>query len=203
MGKFKRIISLVFAMLMVVLTFSVCGCTKKLSEEEATAQIERLIELSYEINEIVYGEGLAYYDRIDTQASLYAPVENTEKYDSTGDIKLAIRRVFSESYSKVLETVAFSGQDGADFGYHSQPRYIDQNGELMVLKNFYDIEFDSDKYGEYEGVVVKKYDTSTIEIIKISKRFVEAEITSEDGKTTIIVTLILENGEWKLDSPTY
>ena len=203
MGKFKRIISLVFAMLMVVLTISVGGCAKKISEDEAINQIKTLVERAYEINEIVYGDGLPYYDRIDTQASLYAPVEDNTKYKSTSDIKLAIRKTFSESYSKVLETVAFDGQDGADFGYHSQPRYIDQNGELMVLKNFYDIEFDSDKYGEYEGIEVQKYDPSTIEIIKISKRFVEAKIKSEDLKTTIVVTLVLEDGEWRLDSPTY
>ena len=203
MGKFKRIISLVFALLMVVLTISLCGCAKKISEDEARAYIKTLVDASYELNVIVYGEGLPYYDRTDTQGALYGPVVDNDKYKSTGDIKLAIRKVFSESYSSVLEATAFSGQSGVDYGYHTQPRYVDVSGELMVLKDFYNVDFDSDKYGDYEGVKVLKYNTDEVEIVKISKRFVEGKIKSEDGKTTIVVTLVLENGEWRIDSPTY
>lgn len=203
MKKFKRILSFALMALLVVLTFSATGCGKKLTEQEAQLKIKELVDASYELNEIVYGEGLSYYDRVDTQSSLYAPVRDDERYKSIEEIKLAIRRVFSKSYSNILEATAFEGQDGAGFGYHSQPRYIEQNGELMVLKDFYDVDFDSDKYGEYEGVKVQKYNTDEIEIIKISKRFVEGKIKSEDAKTTITVTLILEDGEWRLDSPTY
>ncbi|MBQ8545407.1 MAG: hypothetical protein IJ437_00500 [Clostridia bacterium] len=203
MRKFKRILSLALMALLVVLTFSATGCGKKLTEKEAEAKIKELVDASYELNEIVYGKGLSYYDRIDTQNSLYAPVSDDEEYKSIGEIKLAIRNVFSSSYARVLEAAAFEGQDGADFGYHTQPRYIDQTGELMVLKDFYNVNFDSNKYGEYEGVRVQKYNTDEIEIVKISKRFVEGKIKSEDGKTTITVTLILEDDEWRLDSPTY
>lgn len=202
MGKIKRILSLVFAALMVLLTVSVCGCAKKISEDEARAHIKSLVEASYQVNVIVY-EGLPYFDRIDTQGMLYAPVDYGSQYKKTADIRLKIRKVFSEDYSRILETLAFEGQEGASFGYHTQPRYIDKDGELLVLKDFYETDFESDKYGEYEGIKVLKYDPSTIEIVKISRRFVEGKITSEDGKTTITVTLILENGEWRLDSPTY
>ncbi len=191
------------AMLMVIiLTLSVGGCVKKISEDEAKAHIKNLVDASYELNLIVY-EGLPYYDRADTMTALYGPVIDNEKYKSTADIRLAIRKVFSEDYAGVLESLAFTGQEGASFGYHTQPRYIDNEGELFVLKDFYETEFDSDKYGEYEGVKVQKYDTTNIEIIKISKRFVEGKIKSVDGKTTLTVTLVLQDREWRLDSPTY
>lgn len=202
MGKIKRILSLLFASLLVILTFSGCGCAK-ISEEEAKLEIKKLVDASYDLNVIIYGEGLPYYERTDTINQLYAPVADTAKYKSISDLKVDIRKTFSESYSKILEATAFEGQEGVEFGYHNQPRYIEVLGELMVLKDFYNVDFDSDKYGEYEGIKVQKYNTNVIKIVKISKRFVEGEITSVDGKTTIRVTLVLENGEWRLDSPTY
>ena len=55
----------------------------------------------------------------------------------------------------------------------------------------------------YFGFKVNKYDTETIEIKKISRRFIEAYITSENGEETILVTLILEENGWRIDSPTY
>lgn len=202
MGKIKRILSLMFASLLVILTFSGCGCAK-ISEEEAKLEIRKLVDASYDLNVIIYGEGLPYYERTDTINQLYAPVADTAKYKSISNLKVAIRKTFSESYSKILEATAFEGQEGVEFGYHNQPRYIEVLGELMVLKDFYNVDFDSDKYGEYEGIKVQKYNTNVIKIVKISKRFVEGEITSVDGRTTIRVTLVLENGEWRLDSPTY
>lgn len=202
MGKIKRILSVLFASLLVILTFSGCGCAK-ISEEEAKLEIKKLVDASYDLNVIIYGEGLPYYERTDTINQLYAPVADTAKYKSISNLKVDIRKTFSESYSKILEATAFEGQEGVEFGYHNQPRYIEVLGELMVLKDFYNVDFDSDKYGEYEGIKVQKYNTNVIKIVKISKRFVEGEITSVDGKTTIRVTLVLENGEWRLDSPTY
>lgn len=202
MGKIKRILSVLFASLLVILTFSGCGCAK-ISEEEAKLEIKKLVDASYDLNVIIYGEGLPYYERTDTINQLYAPVADTAKYKSISNLKVDIRKTFSESYSKILEATAFEGQEGVEFGYHNQPRYIEVLGELMVLKDFYNVDFDSDKYGEYEGIKVQKYNTNVIKIVKISKRFVEGEITSVDGRTTIRVTLVLENGEWRLDSPTY
>lgn len=202
MGKIKRIISLVFATLLVALTISACGCVKKVSEDEAKALIKNLVDASYELNVAIY-EGLPYYERSDAIGSLYAPVTDGAGFKSINDMRVAIRKVFSEDYSSVLEALAFDGQDGASFGYHNQPRYIDKEGELFVLREFYETEFDSDKYGEYDGVKVQKYDTSYIEIVKISKRFIEGKIKSIDKGTEITVTLILEKGEWRLDSPTY
>lgn len=202
MGKIKRILSLTFASLLVILTISGCGCVKKVSEDEARTLIKTLVEESYDLNVAIY-EGLPYYERSDAIGTLYAPVADGAKFKTLNDMRVKIRRVFSEGYSAILENLAFNGQDGASFGYHIQPRYIDREGELFVLRDFYETEFDSDKYGEYEGVKVKKYDTSNIEIVKISKRFIEGKIKSEDKTTEITVTLILEKGEWRLDSPTY
>ena len=65
MGKIKRILSLIFASLLVILTFSGCGCAK-ISKTEAELEIKKLVDASYELNVIIYGEVLPYYDRNDT-----------------------------------------------------------------------------------------------------------------------------------------
>lgn len=206
MPKIKnRIISVVVLVLTILSVVSLSACTKKLSKEEATTKVAELVEASYELNVIVFGEGLEYIETEESKNARYALVKENEKYNSIKDIRDAIEKVFSEDYSRVMETTAFVGVQ-EKFGA-VLPRYIENSQGFLVLKNnvvldgSVDVNGDKQEIG-YQGIKVLKYDPSTIEIVKISRRFIEANITSEGGEATILVTLILENGEWRLDSPT-
>jgi hypothetical protein len=208
MPKIKnRIISIIVLMLTILSVVSLSACTKKLSKDEATSKVAELVEASYELNVIVFGEGLEYIETEESKNSRYALVKENEKYNSIKDIRDAIEKVFSEDYSRVMETTAFVGVQGA-YGSASVPeRYIENSQGFLVLKNDIVLDGNVDVNGDkqeigYNGMKVLKYDPSTIEIVKISKRFIEANITSQNGEATILVTLILENGEWRLDSPT-
>ncbi len=194
--------------LIVFTTLSVSSCGKIIrSNDEAEEYVAELVEKSYEINVIVFGEGLPHLDEKDEDNPLYSPVLENEKYKSISDIRLAIREVYSEEYAKSLETTAFSGAVGGVEGTTLYPRYItNKEGELCILTDYTILDYESPTYGEYKGLNVLKYDTSTVEIKKISLRFVEAYITSEDGQTTILVTLIRQKVdgeyEWRLNSST-
>lgn len=209
MGKIKkRIISLSLLLFITISVVSLSGCTKKLSEEEAIAKVSELVDASYELNVIVYGEGLPTIEIPEEKDSLYKTVMENEKYNSTSDIKKAINEVFSSDYADVMITTAFVGIKGEIDSSIVYARYIDGRYGLAMLKD--DIALKGEVEGEdgkeeidYDGFKVIKYDTSTAKIKKISRRFVEAYVTSEDGKTEILVTLISENGVWKLDTPTY
>ena len=209
MGKAsKNIIKIIAVALLCIFTFGLTGCTKKLSRDEATAKVSELVEASYEINEIVFGNGLEYIETEESKNTRYALVLENDKYNSISDISNAIDRIFSEDYGKVLKTTAFDGQGGAVDGTKVPERYIENEQGFLVLKNdivldgMVSVEGEKQKIS-YFGFKVNKYDTETIEIKKISRRFIEAYITSENGEETILVTLILEENGWRIDSPTY
>ena len=56
-----------------------------------------------------------------------------------------------------------------------------------------------------EGIEVAKYDYSTTEIIKNSKRFIIAKIktTNLEKNEYVEITLINEENGWRIDSATY
>lgn len=209
MGRSKKIVaSVLLLMLITISVISLSGCTKKISEEEAKAKVGELVLASYDINVVVYGEGLPTIEIEEEKNSLYATVVENEKFNSTEDIRNEIQRLYSKSFSSVMEATALEGVHGEISGTIVYARYIDGRYGLSMLKDDIALKGEVDVDGEkeeieHEHMTVLKYNPNTIEIKKISKRFVEAYITSEDGGTTILVTLILEDGEWKLDSPTY
>lgn len=207
MGKAKRIISVLLLALTLIATLSASGCTKKLSRDEATNYIKDLVEKSYEINVIVFGEGLEHLDEKDKDYPLYSPIIENEKYNSISDIRLAIRKVYSSEYARNLEEIAFVGAQSGIEGTTLYPRYIENiEGELCILNDYTILDYENESGEKYEGIKVLKYDPSTVEITKISRRFVEANVQSYDKTTTIKVTLIRQevNGEfeWRLHSPT-
>ncbi len=214
MGKIKkRIIALLTIMLILITGVSISGCMPpdftgpKLTEEQATEYIKDLVEKSYDINVIVFGKGLPHLEERDPDYPQYAPVLENEKYNRINDIKLAIRKIYSKSYAESIENVAFRGSESGIEGTTLFPRYIENEaGELLILVDDIVLDYESGEYGKYEGISVQKYDPSTVEILKISNRFVEANVKSYDKTTTIKVTLIKQevNGEyeWRLNSST-
>lgn len=214
MGKAKKIIISIVALMLIILTvIGINGCLPpdftgpKLTEEEAKEYIEKLVSDSYEINVIVFGEGLPYFEERDPDNPLYAPVIETGKYNNINDIKLAIRKVYSKEYAQSIEKIAFNGAESGIDGTMLFPRYIEnQAGELLILVDDIILDYESGELGKYEGMTIQKYDPSTVEITKISNRFVDANVTSYDKTTTITITLIRQevNGEyqWRLNSST-
>ena len=209
MGKTKKIIvSVILLMLIAVSVISVSGCTKKISEEEAIAKVSELVLASYDINVVVYGEGLPTIEIEEEKNSLYATVAENEKFNSTEDIKKEIERLYSSNIASAMIATALEGVHGEVSGTIVYARYIDGRYGLSMLKDDIALKGEVDVGGEKEEfehkhMTVLRYNPETIEITKISRRFVEANITSQDGSVVTPVVLILENGEWKLDSPTY
>ncbi len=209
MGKLtKKLTKIASIALICIFVFGLTGCTKKLSKNEATEKVAELVDESYELNEIVFGKGLEYIETEEFKNAKYALVKENSKYNSINDIRVALDKVFSEDYSFIMKTTAFVGQSGGVDLTSVPPKYIENEQGFLVLKNDIVLDGNVSVNGDkqeisYNGFKVYKYDTSTIEIKKISRRFIEAYITSEGGEQTILVTLILEENGWRIDSPTY
>lgn len=191
-GKMKRKILCVLTVFVVLLALAtLTSCSGKVSEEEAAAEVTRLVKESYELNVIYFGDGLPYEDDGD-ERNLYAPVAEDAPFVTKEALTYKTRTVFSKDYAASMIETAFQGAQDANGTTALYARYIvSSDGKLTVYKNIEGIE-----------KKVNEYDYSTVLITKISKRFIEANITAKDGEVVEVI-LINQNGEWRIDSPTY
>ena len=186
----KRLLSIFFSALIVLsVAVLLTSCSGKLSNEEAVSEVERLVKESYELNVIYFGEGLPFEDD-GNDKNIYAPVSEDALFVTKEALAYKTRTVFSKDYAASMIQTAFYGEQGADGVTALYARYIiDSDGTLTVYKKI-------------EGIEINQYDYSTITITKISRKFIKANITSTDGET-VDITLIYQDGAWRIDSATY
>ena len=176
--KNKIILFALFAAVGLIL----CSCGGSMTDESVRNELERLLPLSYELNEIFWGKGLPIED-IESN-NRYLPVKDNCGYESIKEITDKAAEIFSESYLAEIKNAIFTDSDDID------PRYLEINGVLKADKN--------NKGFNIQGNV--KIDSAKIKKQNGGMVVVEAEY--EDGGKTEI-TLIKQNGKWYLDSPTY
>ena len=213
----KKIYQKIGAILLLIgVLFSISGCANRPPKlEEIYDRVVELIENSYELNEIFFGQGLPYYDRnLPVYESLYSDyttigytsdyniVSKNAKYQSVEEMKIAAEKVYSKSLleSSVYPSM-FDGLMEQNVGTGStylQARYIEDNQHFYVL-----IE-DSSAYHATPLV----YDYSSMEIIRPSNASqVIVSITAwEEGSPqksfSMRLSLVKENGVWLLDKLT-
>ena len=174
------------------------SCSRPPELSEICDDVVILIEASYEINEIYFGNGLPL-DNSQTGLPGYSRVSQDAGYRSIDEIKNATARVYCEDYRKGLYEVAFAGVASFTPAVHGvvKARYIEHGGYLWQDSNA-------------EALITKKriYDYSSMKIVNPSNaRHVNISINShlEGSDETLIVTLsfVYEDGRWLLNSPTY
>lgn len=186
MKLFVKIMSLI---LIVIFAVSIMGC-KSVSDTEAKAIFNTLVKESYQLNVIYFGEGLE--PQLVDDEGLYVPVKGSESYTAKLPLVERTREIFSSDYASDIIKTAFEGESGAVGSTAVYARYIEYEGHLSVRKDI-------------EGIEVSKYDFSTTEIIKNSKRFIIARIktTNLEKNDFVEITLINEENGWRIDSATY
>lgn len=194
----KSIIRMTTLILIVVIAISIggcsscssCGCGATLSEEEAKTVFNTLVNESYELNVIYFGEGLK--PQLNEEDSLYIPVQGSENYTAKLPLVERTKEIFSSDYASDIIKTAFEGEMGVLGSSAIYARYIEYDGYLSVRKDI-------------KGVKVAKYDYSTTEIVKISNRFIVANIKTNnlENNEYVEITLINEEDGWRIDSATY
>ncbi|MGM9665136.1 MAG: hypothetical protein ACI3XX_01185 [Eubacteriales bacterium] len=189
----RKILCVLTSLVLLLALATLTSCSDKVSKEEAAAEVTRLVKESYELNVIYFGEGLPYTEDTEDEdgKNLYAPVAEDASFVTKEALTYKTRTVFSKDYAASMIETAFQG-GVAPNGSVLYARYIvSSDGKLTVYKNIKGIEKE-----------VNEYDYSTVTITKISKRFIKANITSTGGKVVEVI-LINQDGEWRIDSPTY
>ena len=169
-------------LLVVAMLFTLVSCGGSMTDDGVRKELERLLPVSYELNEIFWGKGLPTKDIDSTDRML--PVQDECGYKTTKDILDKAATVFSAEYLAEIKSAVFTDIDDID------PRYADVNGVLKAdtkVKGF-----------DIKGNIL----VETAKIKKQNRTTVIVTADYEDGGSTEL-TLKLQGGKWYLDSPTY
>ncbi len=187
----KKILSFILCIIILVTSSGfLVSCDKKVSEAEAIMIVEDLVKASYRLNEIFYGEGLPYIEDPDGQYdSIYSPVLPEQLIVTEEILRIETKKVFTASYANSILEHAFNMSKGGVSGSGSYQRYVPMSdGYLTVMR-------------DYKVIDITEYDYTSINIEKIKRKKIYANITSNKGVLVEIVILKEENG-WRLDSAT-
>ena len=180
--------------------------------EDVRDRFEQLIEASYEVNDIIFGEGLPTYDREGEQAEMiyygfygydaYEIVTADCPYQSVEQIKALAEQVYSPDYLEDIYTMAFDGYADENSENVTTARYL-HTGDYLVKYAF----GEKDSFNILLGKRIYKYDTMKIGALSTAEAVnLEIETYLEgDEQNTYVETLrfVLVNDEWYLDEPTY
>ena len=198
----KRILSF---LLTAVMLFSLASCGGSgMSDDEIRDIYADLIEQSYILNDVYYGDGLPFVNDPETMATLagassrfsYMPVDKNAPLKTEAEIREATLAVFSQPMCDHLFVLAFEGMSTGDDETVVFARYIEQNEILTVRIDL----------AEEALPLGRVYDMDSMDILNQSgNRIVASFATSVDGKPSVNVklTLVKTAEGWRLDSPTY
>ena len=210
----KKIIVALLAL--VILTVSLVSCSSKPPAlNEVKDELVALVEASYEINDIFFGEGLATYERggkfdkeyhlydeNDAEYAYYEYVTQDSEYIFTEQIKWAAQKVYTADYLKGVYTMAFDGYADENTGEVATARYLDAGGWLVKYAFG-----ETDPFNILPGKRV--YDFDTMEIVKPSTAnylnvATDSYLEGEEGEILrITLRFKLTEDGWRLDSPSY
>lgn len=198
----KRILSF---LLTAVLLFSLASCGGSgLSDDEIRDVYADLIEQSYLLNDVYYGDGLPFVNDPETMAALagassrfsYMPVDKNAPLKSEAEIREATLAVFTKDMCDHLFVLAFEGMSTGDDETVVYARYIEMEEILTVRIDL----------AEEALPLGRVYDLDSMDILNQSgNRIVASFATSVDGEPSVNVklTLVKTADGWRLDSPTY
>ncbi len=200
---FTRVGALCLTALCLLCLLPACSRSKPPRLEDVYDEAVELIEASYAVNDIVFGHGLPVWHYGSEYAELLhvydksSTFENVTEYATVAtldSIKQRMSAVYSAAYVESLFTPLF---DGYAYEEGSMPaQYREDSSRLYQWKG-------------YRPLVTwqRVYDYASMRVVGGDEQTAVIEIDShlENEQTTLTVELVLvwENGEWRLDTPTY
>jgi hypothetical protein len=200
---FIRCVALLLLALCLLAALPACAKSKPPRLEDIYDEAVELIEKSFAVNDMVFGYGLPvwaigseYADmlHIYQKTPVFANVTEYATVATLESIKMRMAAVYSAAYVESLSAPLF---DGYVYEEGSMPaQYREDATRLYQWKN-------------YEPLVTQQriYDYASMRVVGGDAQTAVIEIDShlENEQTTLVVELVLvwENGQWRLDTPTY
>ncbi|MBQ9784391.1 MAG: hypothetical protein IJW29_10070 [Clostridia bacterium] len=208
----KKIISVLLLLATLALSCSMLTSCAAPKVEEIYDRVVYLIEGSYEVNTMLYGDGLPVY-RADSEYAaikhIYFDFANTGTYEYVTEqakcftfdmIKAKARKVYSEACLEALFEYCFTGyatNDGSGNMVIDRARYLEDNSwiyQSTAENNF--------------ACEMRFYDYSTMKVHSLGRRdacsvTMDSWLVSNPDKIeNVEIYLVLQDGEWFLDSVT-
>lgn len=205
--------TVLFAVMITLILSSIAftSCAEVSSEKEVMTAARNLIDRSYTVNEVCFGEGLPYQKDgvyveylaaaigVTVDELSYYPISDSAEFQSVNEIKAYAANVYSSEYCEFLFKRTFEGlSDNDEVAIY--PRYIEQY-DMMTVRP------------DGGGMVIKElrsFDLDSIEIVKIKPKYALIRVEAYRGGESIgTVSLKLVHEEvdgimcWRLDTPTY
>ena len=188
-----------------------------LSDSEIAEIFSDLIPKAKEVNEIIWGEGLAVSPDADgplaTQTGAqYRPVSQDCKYKSVDEIKAAVAMVYSDDFiEKTINPVAFDGNiDEEETKVASStiyPRYKetkDENGNTRLNIDITHKNFDCKTELMPETAVFYENELKKVGLVwKIDKIKCTLKCIYDGKEKDVIITIVKGENGYRLDDPTY
>ena len=208
----KKIISLLLLLVTLALScVSLTGCAAP-KVEEIYDRVVYLVEASYEVNTMLYGNGLPVYRTDSEYAEIkhiyfnfadegrYEYVTEQAKCFTFDQIKAKARKIYSEACLASLFEFCFTGyatNDGSGNMVIDRARY--REDQTWIYQSTAENNFFCE---------MRFYDYSTMKVNSLGRRdacsvSMDSWLVSEPGNVeTVEIYLVLQDGEWFLDSVT-
>ncbi len=214
----KSIVWILSVLILSGLLLPLSGCAAAPRVEELYDRVVFLVEESAEINTVIYGPGLPVYERESEycemnrvyfgfdQKDRYEYVRAETKFINADEIKAHAEKVYSSGFlNDVVYKTLFDGyaiEDGAGGTAFGLARYQEFSGRLCTSVN-------EDEDGKDQNILytaMRVYDYSTMEVLSLGREdackvrmstFTDAD---PDKVEEIELSLVLEDGQWYLDS---
>lgn len=201
--------SLLSAILIIAISLSIISCDRSYDEEEVKSAAKSLIESSAVLNEIYWGEGIAYVENESTSNGAYYEANcvylNEYGFTTLEELKEMTRAVFSAEYCEIIFSTTLSSVYDED--------------ELQIYARYYQ-KYTDEYMTKPECIMVyslavplvkgkAEYQLDTLEVIGSEDETVFVSVlatVSCDGKTQtqiLKIGLIEQKDGWRLDTPTY
>ncbi len=199
----KRLFSLILALAFIITALA--GCSRPPEYSEIEGRLKELIEASYKVNDILFGEGLPVYERVyEHDIKVYRDEESgkTHYYYEINDAEKG--KLIGYRYTEYLYYIGVDEKrDGEEAVYETDGRYyyridyeekdVDEDGKKIekTVSSFEDTE-SGEKYHFYiikdkEYGEVYNYRKQTVRYLKVSSERIsegDTEFTDEaSGRT--------------------
>ncbi|MBQ7318837.1 MAG: hypothetical protein IJW97_01470 [Clostridia bacterium] len=205
----KRLPALLLAILLLLaLPLSLGGCASDAPEVEQVYDIVvDLVERSYAANDLLYGYGIPVhaigsaladinYLYNDTDFADYEYAHELSPYLSIAEIRDTLESVYSsdflDSHNTTLFDGFFVGNDIVRARYYEKSEWlyqsVDADDPLITWQRIYD----------YSSMRVVKPSSATYVTVEI-----DSHIENDSTVLPVKLSIVYENGQWRLDTPTY
>ena len=197
----KKVISIILV-LTFIFSFTSCGEESiKYDEEEVISAAKNLIAKSDDLNTLFWGEGIEYIEDELYSNGYYYPANplSLGKYGvyTVEDMRNKAREVFSVGYCESIfsSVLSAAGDEDVIAGY---ARYYEGLSGVMV-------------YSRAKVILTDEveYDLSTVKVVDADSKMVYVTVMATVTRGELSQTrerkvgLVYENGEWKINTPTY